>query len=207
MNTTASTAARHLAQGDPLGCLRLVALGKDATSLALRGIAMAQLGEFARARFLLRKAARLFGKYDIVARTRCEVAEAEVALVSRDLGSPVTRIREARQALADAGDALNAAFAGHLEVRRLLLTGHLSTAEELLGDLGPSASPVVNTIRELAYSQIALRRLDVSSARQAGGRAKRAARKSRVPALLAEVNTHQAALGDSAARLRGHGFA
>src|SRR5262249_46748085 len=88
MDSLITAAARALAAGDPLGALNLVALRDDAPALALRGIAMAQLGDLARAKLLLRRAARAFGPKEAVARARCVVAEAEVALVSRDLGWP-----------------------------------------------------------------------------------------------------------------------
>jgi hypothetical protein len=86
MDSLITAAARALTRGDPLGALNLVALRNDASGLALRGIAMAQLGELARARLLLRSAARAFGAREPVARARCVVAEAEVALAARDIG-------------------------------------------------------------------------------------------------------------------------
>jgi hypothetical protein len=86
MDSLITAAGRALAAGDPLGALKLVALREDAPALALRGIAMAQLGDLARAKALLRSAARAFGSHEAVARARCVVAEAEVALASRDGG-------------------------------------------------------------------------------------------------------------------------
>ena len=88
MDSLITAAARALAAGDPLGALKRDALRGDAPALALRGIAMAQLGEFVRARALLRQARRSFGVREAVARARCVVAEAEIALVSRDLSGP-----------------------------------------------------------------------------------------------------------------------
>src|SRR5512144_3221048 len=85
MDSLITAAARALAAGDALGALKRVALRDDAPALALRGIAMAQLGEHARARELLRRAARGFGPGEDLARARCRVAEAEVALAVRDL--------------------------------------------------------------------------------------------------------------------------
>ena len=70
------SAARALAAGDPLGALNWVALRDDAPALALRGIAMARLGDLLRAKSLLRRAARAFGPKDALARARCVVAEA-----------------------------------------------------------------------------------------------------------------------------------
>ncbi len=45
MDSLITAAARALAAGDPLGALKRVALREDPPALALRGIAMAQLGE------------------------------------------------------------------------------------------------------------------------------------------------------------------
>src|ERR1700741_3110879 len=132
-----TAAARALAAGDPLGALKRVALRDDAPALALRGIAMAQLGDLARAKALLRTAARLFGPKEAVARARGVVAEAEVALVSRDLGWPAKALDSARATLEHHGDRVNAAHARYLEVRRLLLIGRLDEAERKVGDLDP----------------------------------------------------------------------
>ena len=129
MDSLITAAARALAAGDPLGALKRVALRDDAPALALRGIAMAQLGDLIRAKALLRRAARAFGPKESVARARCVVAEAEIALVSRDLGWPAKAFDAARETLEEHGDRLNAAHARHLEVRRLLLIGRLDEAE------------------------------------------------------------------------------
>src|SRR5512145_1704882 len=120
MDSLIAAAARALAAGDPLGALKRVALRDDAPALALRGIAMAQLGDLVRARALLRRAARAFGVKEAVARARCVVAEAEVALVSRDLGWSARALGAARATLEEHGDGVNAAHAGYLEVRRLV---------------------------------------------------------------------------------------
>ena len=129
MDSLITAAARALAAGDPLGALKRVALRDDAPALALRGIAMAQLGDFVRAKALLRSAARAFGPKEAVARARCVVAEAEIALVSRDLGWPAKALDAARATLEAHGDRMNAAHARYLEVRRLLLIGRLDEAE------------------------------------------------------------------------------
>src|SRR5437588_480323 len=130
MDTLITAAARALASGDPLGALKRVALRDDAPALALRGIAMAQLGDLVRAKVLLRRAARAFGPKEAVARARCIVAEAEIALVSRDLGWPAKTLDAARATLEAHGDRGNAAYARYLEIRRLLL---LDEVEALLG--------------------------------------------------------------------------
>src|SRR5947208_3071777 len=121
MDSLITAAARALQVGDPLGALKRVALRDDAPALALRGIAMAQLGEFARAKTLLRSAARAFGPREAVARARCIVAEAEIALISRDLGWSAKALEGARATLEKRGDRLNAAHARYLQIRRLLL--------------------------------------------------------------------------------------
>src|SRR3954466_2658447 len=132
MDSLITAAGRALAAGDPLGALKRVALRDDAAALALRGIAMAQLGDLARAKVLVRRAARAFGPKEAVARARCVVAEAEIALVSRDLTWPTKALDAARATLEGHGDRVNAAHARHLDVRRLLLIGHLDAAERAL---------------------------------------------------------------------------
>ena len=114
MDSMITAAARALAAGDLLGVLNRVALREDPPALALRGIAMARLGDFARAKALLQKAARGFGPREAVSRARCIVAEAEIALVSRDLGWPAKALEAARAGLEQHGDRLNAAHARHL---------------------------------------------------------------------------------------------
>src|SRR5688572_15069433 len=127
MDSLITAAARALAAGDPLGALNRVALRDDAPALALRGIAMAQLGDLVRAKALLRRATRAFGPREAVARARCVVAEAEIALASRDLGWPAKALDGARATLEEHGDAVNAAHARYLEVRRLVLIRRLET--------------------------------------------------------------------------------
>src|SRR3954466_15103813 len=104
MDSLITAAARALAAGDPLGALKRVALREDAPALALRGIAMAQLGDLARARVLLRAAARAFGPHEELAKARCVVAEAEIALASRDLGFAAKTLEAARRVLERRGD-------------------------------------------------------------------------------------------------------
>jgi hypothetical protein len=201
------TAAAHaLAAGDPLGALKRVALRGDPPALALRGIAMAQLGDLARAKALLRSAARAFGPGEAVARARCVVAEAEIALVSRDLGWPAKTLDAARVTLESHGDVLNAAHARYLAVRRLLLIGHLDEAERTLADLDPSLfPPALRTAHELVVAGIAMRRLDTKVARAALARAADAAREARIPALAAEVEDASLVLNTPAARLVARG--
>jgi tetratricopeptide (TPR) repeat protein len=141
MDSLITAAARALAAGDPLGALKRVALRDDAPALALRGIALAQLGDFVRAKALLRRAARAFGPREAVARARCIVAEAEIALVSRDLSSSAKALDAARATLEAHGDRVNAAHARQLGVRRLLLIGRLDEAERRLSELDPAPFP------------------------------------------------------------------
>ncbi len=206
MDSLITAAARALATGDPLGALKRVALRNDAPALALRGIAMAQLGDLVRAKALLRSAARAFGPKEAVARARCVVAEAEIALVSRDLGWPSKALDAARATLEAHGDRVNAAHARTLEVRRLLLIGRLDEAERTLADLDPAPfPPALKAAHELVVAGIAMRRLRTKTARVALARAERAARAADIPALTAEVESASLVLHTPAARLIARG--
>lgn len=202
MDSLITAAARALATGDLLGALKRVALRDDPPALALRGIAMAQLGDFDRAKVLLRRAARAFGPREAVARARCVVAEAEIALVSRDLGWPPKTLDAARSTLEAHGDPINAGHARTLELRRLLLIGHLDVAEQMLAGVDPAPlSPALKANHELVVAGIALRRLDTKTARAALARAARAAHDAGIPALIAEVESASQVLDAPAARL------
>ena len=206
MDSLITAAARALASGDPIGALKRVALRDDAPALALRGIAMAQLGDFDRAKTLLRSAARGFGVKEAVARARCVVAEAEIALVSRDLGFPAKLLDAARAALEARGDQVNAAHAQYLEVRRLLLLGRLDEADGRLAALDPAPFPAaLRASHELVAAGIAMRRLQTKAARKALVRAEGAAREARIPALTAEVAATMRMLETPAARLIARG--
>lgn len=199
-------AARALASGDPLGALARVALRDDAPGLALRGIALAQLGDFDRARVLVRRAARAFGAREPVARARCVVAEAEIALASRDLGWPAAALDAARATLERHGDRRNAAYAGYLAGRRLILMGRLEQAEQVLSELDPAPfPPALRAVHELALAGIALRRVQATAARAALARAARAARAAGIPALRAEVRQASLVLKAPAAHLHRAG--
>jgi hypothetical protein len=201
-----TAAARALAAGDPLGALNRVALRDDAPALALRGIAMAQLGDLARAKALLRRAARAFGPKEAVARARCIVAEAEIALASRDLAWPAKALEGARVTLEAQGDRINAAHARYLEIRRLLLLGRLDAAELGLAELDPAPLPPASrAVHALVAAGIALRRLRTAAARAALDRAERAARDAGIPALSAEVESASRVLNTPAARLIARG--
>lgn len=206
MDSLITAAAHALALGDPLGALKRVALRNDAAALALRGIAMAQLGDFDRATALLRKAARGFGAKEAVARARCVVAEAEIALVSRDLTWPTKALHSARATLDAHGDRANAAHARYLDARRQLLFGQLDEAEQTLAGLDPANLPAaLATIHELIVAGIAMRRVRAKSARNALIRAERAARRAGVAALMAEVESAATVLDAAAARLISRG--
>jgi len=202
MDSLITAAASALAAGDPLAALKRVALRDDAPALALRGIAMAQLGDLARAKELLGNAARAFGAKEPMARARCNVAEAEIALVSRDLGRRMEGLGAARSTLEKFGDLPNAAHAGYLEARCLLLIGRLDEAEQILGDLKVDALPVTSRVGyELVASGIAMRRIRAKPARDALDRARRAAAQVGTAALKAEVDRAVQAFEAPAARL------
>jgi tetratricopeptide (TPR) repeat protein len=206
MDSLITAAARALAAGDLLGALKRVALRDDAPALALRGIVMAQLGDLVRAKALLRSAARAFGPKEALARARCVVAEAEIALVSRDLGWPAKALDAARATLEAHGDRVNAVHARNLEIRRLLLIGRLDEAERMLAEVDPSLFPPASrAAHELVVAGIAMRRLRTKAARAALARAARAARDADIPALTAEVDNASLVLKTTAARLIARG--
>jgi len=206
MDSLITAAARALAAGDPLGALKRVALRDDPAALALRGIAMAQLGDFARAKALVRRAGRAFSAKEHVARARCVVAEAEIALVSRDLGWPAKALEDARATLEEHGDSVNAAHARYLQIRRLLLIGRMDDAERALAAVDPATfTPALRTIHALVVAGIAVRRIHATSAFDSLGDARRSARDARIPALMAEVESAFRVLDAPAARLLASG--
>jgi hypothetical protein len=206
MDSLITAAARALAAGDPLGALKRVALRDDAPALALRGIAMAQVGDLVRAKALLRRAVRAFSPRETAARARCVVAEAEIALASRDLSFSAIALDAARITLVAHGDALNAAYARHLGIRRLVMIGRVDEAERTLAGLNASGfPPAFKAAHELAAAGIALRRLRTKTMRAALARAERAARDARIPALMAEVERASGMLNAPAARWLSRG--
>ena len=206
MDSLANAAAQALARGDPLGALERVALRHDPAALALRGIAMAQLGELERARELLRRAARGFGPLETVARARCVVAEAEIALAARDLGGQPRALNAALRVLASRGDALNV-WHGQLSIaRRSLLLGRIADAEEVLGSIDwRGAPPRLVALRELVVAEVALRRIEPRRARSALTRAGEAAARAQVPALSREIENAARTLTAPAARVLAAG--
>lgn len=206
MDSLITAAARALSAGDPLGALNRVGLREDAPALALRGIAMAQLGDLVRAKALVRRAASRFGTKEAVARAKCVVAEAEIALASRELGWPAKALDAARATLEAHGDRSNVAHARYLQVRRLLLIGRLDEAELALARLDPMPlPPALRTAHELIVAGLALRRLRPKEARAALARAADSARDAGIPALTAEVEKSSLALKAPAARLLTRG--
>jgi tetratricopeptide (TPR) repeat protein len=200
MDSLITAAAHALAAGDPLGALDRIALRDDAPALALRGIAMAQLGDLARAKALVRRAARVFGPREVVARARCIVAEAEIALASRDLGWPVKALEAARVTLEAHGDLVNAAHARYLDIRRLLLIGRLDEAQKNLDELDQATlPPSLRATHELVVAGIAMRHLHSHAARAALARAELAAQLAGIPALTAEVENAASILNSPAA--------
>ncbi|HWO12504.1 MAG TPA: helix-turn-helix domain-containing protein [Polyangiaceae bacterium] len=205
MDSLANAAAQALARGDPLGALQRVALRHDASALALRGIAMAQLGQLERARELLRRAARAFGPLEVVARARCAVAEAEIALAARDL-APARGLNTALRTLARRGDTLNV-WHGQLSIaRRQLLLGRVADAAEVLDGIDwRGAPPRLVAMRELSRAEIALRGIEPRRARAALERAAEAAERAQIPALSREIEHAARALVAPAARLVNSG--
>jgi len=202
MDSIVASAARALAAGDPLGALKRVALRDDPPALALRGIAMAQLGDYDRARKLLRRAARAFGPRDRLAQARCQVAEAEVALAARDLRAPVRALDATARALDALGDRANALFARLVGARRQLLVGDLTAAERTLAVVDTAGAPPPLAARaELTRAELALRRVRAADAAAAIGRAHVAAHAAGIPALVAEVDRARRALSAPSARL------
>jgi hypothetical protein len=205
MDSLITAAARALAAGDPLGALKRIALCDDAPALALRGMAMAQLDDLPRARELLRRAARAFGPSEAVARARCIAAEAEIALVSRDLVWSEKPLDDARRVLEASGDKINAAHVTYLKARRLLLIGKLDEAAQTLDDIDPAVLPPPSRVGyELVVTGIAMRQIRTQPARDALARAERAADEANIAALTAEVALVSAALDAPAAQLSTH---
>jgi hypothetical protein len=206
MDSLITAAARALAAGDPLGALKRIALRDDPSALALRGIAMAQLGDLVRAKALLRRAARAFGPKEPVARARCVVAEAEVALAARELKWSAKSLEAARMLLEKHGDRVNAAQARYLEVRRLVLIGRLDEADKMLAALDPAGlPPALQVFHKLAIAGLGTRRLRIGVARAALTEAQQAAQLAGIPALTAEVESAARVLTTPAARVMADG--
>ena len=188
MDAPLATAARALASGDPLGALHHVALRGDPPALALRGIALAQLGDLERARALLRRAARPPGAGAgagalRVGRGRCGAGDARPGLARRNAGiHPAGLLRH--------GDLANAAHARLLHARRLLLLGRADDAAVAIAGWDQAPLPAAaRAVHALAAAGIALRRLQAEPARLALAQARTAARASGIDSLQAEADT------------------
>jgi DNA-binding winged helix-turn-helix (wHTH) protein len=202
VDSAVSTAARALSVGDPLEALKHVGLRTDPPALALRGIALAQLGEWAKALLLLRRAAKAFGDAEPVARARVVVAAAEVSLVLRDLRGAARGLDEAVNQLARRGDVANAAFARLVQVRRLVLLGQVEPAEQALGKLRLAQAPArLVALASLIRADVAMKRVHAAVAESALLDAERAASASRIPALVSEVESARQRLAAPVARL------
>ncbi|WP_342375383.1 helix-turn-helix domain-containing protein [Myxococcus stipitatus] len=206
MDALITAAARALGEGDPLGALQRVALREDAPALAVRGIAMAQMGMFAKATQLLRRAARAFGSSDDLARARCQVAEAEVALASRDFGGADLTLDEALSTFVRHGDSRNARYTRLLQARRALLLGRVDEAARTVAELDlRGASAVLSAVAHLLELEVALRRGAARAARVALGHVRSATVRARIPSLDAEVEHAARALSLPAGRVIARG--
>lgn len=201
-DAVAGVAARALAAGDPFAALNLIALRDDGVGLALRGIAVAQLGDLDRAKVLLKSAARAFGPDDALAGARCLLAEAEIALATRDLTSLPKTLDAVRAILELHGDRLNLAHAFFVDARYQLLIGRPSEAERTIADIDPTPfPPALRAAYELVAAGIAVRRARAKMARAALANADNAARRAEIPSLEAEVERAVHALDSPVARL------
>jgi hypothetical protein len=204
MDALIAAAARALAAGDTLGALKRVALRNDPPALALRAVAMARLGELSRARELLRRAIRGFGPREAVARARCVVADAEVALALRDLAESPRSLAAAAATLDAHGDRANAQYARLTQARGHLLLGQLDRASAIVSSLDFTGLPSsLIAMAELTRAELALRSLQVDAADAALDRAEQAARRAGIPALVAEATAARAAMTNPAARRVG----
>ncbi|NBD14509.1 helix-turn-helix domain-containing protein [Corallococcus silvisoli] len=202
MDALITAAARALGEGDPLGALQRVALREDAPALAVRGIAMAQMGVFEKATQLLRRAARVYGSSDALARARCNVAEAEVALASRDFGGADLTLGEALRTFIRHGDSQNARYTRLLQARRALLLGRVEEAEQAVAELDLLGAPAMTlAVAHLLELEVALRRGATRAARIALEHARSAAERARIPSLDAEVEHAARVLSLPAARV------
>ena len=197
-----AAAAHALDAGDVLSALKRVALREDPPALALRGIALARLGKRERARELLQSAAKAFGAAAPLSRARCLLADAEIALASRDLRGVDAELTRASRALRALGDASNALHADCLAARSWLLRGLSNEAEQALRELDTKqASDAVQAEIQLAWVELHVRTPDASAARSALDAAELAARRAQIPAINREVRAARALLEAPAGRL------
>lgn len=156
----AAAAARLLGAGAPFEALQLVALRDDATALALRGIALAQIGDLERGGKLLRKAHASFPDSNRLAKARCNLAEAEIRIALRDFRTASHLITGLVTALDSLQDAYNAMYALQIEARLLMLTGRIGEARKRLETIVPIAMPAaLRSGHLLLRAELAARRL------------------------------------------------
>lgn len=206
MDRDLDVAARALTAFDPLAALSRVALRDDADALALRGIAMAQLGDYAASRKLLSRAARAFEQGDPLKRARCLAAEGEVALARRDLAAADALFTGALVVLDAHGDHSNALFARLQQVRRLVLLGALGEASALHRTLAVDGAPArLRALADLVGADIAVRSLQPAAARASLERARVAARRAAIASLSDEIERAARELEAPVARVRSEG--
>lgn len=199
VDASVEAAAEALTRGDPLTALDLVALRRDAVCLALRGTAMAQLGDYASAKALLLQA-RDAGSGLLGARTDVALAEVEVAL--RELTTDIEPLVRAGAVLQAAGDVHNASLATLVLARRALLLGRVTDAAKSRNALDlRGLPPRLQVIAELVSVEIGMRCGSASSARAALLRASEALVEAPVPGLRAEIDDAHRRLEQPAASI------
>jgi hypothetical protein len=195
-------AAVALTAGDPITALKLAGTGEDPHALAIRGVAMAQLGELDKARRLLESAAALFDRDgERLFRARALVALAEVIAAERDLDSAQAALAEALARLESVGDHRNAAWARLVIARLYILQGDLARAREVMSAIDlRAASPSARVVVHLARAEASMRELKATEAASAVARARSSAERSKNPVLIAEVERVEASLSEPIAR-------
>jgi tetratricopeptide (TPR) repeat protein len=202
MDSALEHAARALARFEPLAALQGVALREDTEALALRGIALAQLGEFQSSRRLLDRASKGFGSREPLQRARCLLASAEVLLALRDTKAALRRLETALDAFQVSRDRDNTVFTRLQLARLFLLTGKLDECERALKRADVTrAAPSRRALHAMLRADLALRRSRIGEARIAFREAYRAARSARILPLLAEIERAQQALDSPVATL------
>ncbi|XYH93201.1 helix-turn-helix domain-containing protein [Sorangium sp. So ce1128] len=199
-------AARALAAGDALGALRVAGPFGGPHALALRGIALAQMGAYAEARAALERAALAFAATGAErARARASAALGEIALAQRELGEAQRALVEAGDALERAGDLTNAAWARLGAARAALLEGRVAEAERALAAAEATVTgdaPVfTRAALALARAELHARLVRASSARRAAEQAAAWARASGHPQLIAETERFLRAHDEPVARV------
>ncbi|MEM7309190.1 MAG: helix-turn-helix domain-containing protein [Planctomycetota bacterium] len=205
--------AGALARGEPLAALNAVAGRDDAHALAIRAIALAQLGEHGDARRLLEQVERAFAEGDQPAfRARARAALAELSAAERDLGTALAELEESARELADAGDGVNAAWLKLVRARLLVLLGDVPRARRLIdevraladeGDQGGGA--LVRAAAELALAEACARELRAADALAALDRAEGWTRRAGLALLFREIDAQRAGLGRELARIEHRG--